>query len=61
MITRGGEIEAEREQQILFENPPIAETEEARILNAISYNKERGWPQDLAAKKAGICRGKLQR
>jgi len=61
MKLRTLDIGAEREEQIAYENPAIAEDEDERIRNAVDYHLERRWPQELAAQKAGISKGRLQR
>lgn len=61
MKLRTLDIGEEREEQIAYENPPIADNEEERIRNAVDYHLQRGWPQELAAQKAGTSKGQLQR
>ena len=57
---------SERRQRVSlrgdFENPPIAETKEERIKNAMEYcQPPRNWPQVKAAQKAGISVWALRR
>lgn len=61
MRLRELDIGEEKEQQLNYEFPPIAETGEERVKNGIAYVFERKWSQEFAAKAAGISRGKLRR
>lgn len=61
MNLRNSEEKALKEAEFDYENPPIAEDNDQKLSNAIEYVQVRGWPQELAARKAGILRPKLQR
>jgi hypothetical protein len=45
----------------LFENPPIADTFEERVQNAVKYNVTRNWTLFKSYNKAGISKSALNK
>lgn len=52
--TRHAEKKAEEEALHLYENPPISELLEDRVLDGLSYIIDRDWSIKKAAEKAGV-------
>jgi len=59
--TRKGQAEAIQEAQYLYENPPVAESEELRLENGMNYHYTRGWDIKKASEKADVPYGALYR
>ncbi len=58
---RNSSQKQEHEAEWMYENPHVAEKHEDRLVNAVSYVRERKWTWNTAATKAGVSRNQLQR
>ena len=61
MVTRRLALKLEEQTLDDYEDPPIHETEEARVIAAISFYFNRNWTIGKSATKAGLDFGKVRR
>lgn len=60
-VTRQRLKELIQKQEYEYENPPIAEDDEERILAGLSYIKERNWTVQKASEKSEVPYYRLYR